>query len=587
MADALRAAAQPALRKLHAASDGETLRAIAEALYAWDVDTGRLDHSPDAAETLGLLHPDRLDSARLWATLLDPRAAETRETALARATDTGDPEYCIEYALHPDHISGGAPLWLEDRGRFTLDETGRPVMARGAVRVVNARRRAEERARRAALADGATGAANRPALDLAVADALARLSRPVPLAARAAQGATPVPQVFVLVALEGVETVNSVYGYAAGDALIVEAANRLRSAMRGDDLLARFSGSKFGLLLHDCSPADALVAARRFLRVLETGEVDTPAGPVAPDAAIASVCLQDAATETGPGREDGAQPRAVYTAAYQALDEARVGLRERIALFRDEPERQEQFREAARIAGRVTSALRDGRVHLAWQPVVDAGTHAVVFHEALIRMETDGGTWEAGRFIETAVRLNLVRRVDHYALDAAAEVLRDHADARFSINLSNDTASDPAWLHKLSAILEPRPDLAERLIVEVTESHAAHSLAGSRHFIGALHDLGARVALDDFGAGFTAFRHLKDLPFDIIKIDGQFCADLVASRENGEFIRSLVRLAKLFEAKTVVEWVEDYASAETLYEWGVDYLQGFFFGRAEDRIPWH
>ena len=578
-----------AIERLALRAEAEVLAQIGEALYRWDICAGTLHWSDGAAETLQLVEPRRLTTERLYATLLDPASPRTRETEMAGSPDRPEGErtpYRIEYALAGSMLEADGPVWIEDCGVFTHGADGRPQTAQGAVRIVNARREAEEAAAHAALVDAATGVPNRAALDMVVAQALETFSRPRSDLSRVAGEERLVPEVFVLVALEGVETVNSVYGFAAGDALILEATRRLRGAMRGDDVLARFSGAKFGLLLHECRAKDAEVAARRFLQALESGNVDTPSGPIAPDAVIAAVRLADAPRDIGASGRSGPQPRSVYTAAYQSLDDARSNLRESISLYRDDPDRARSYQEAAAVSAKVNRALKGGRVRLAWQPIVDAATHETVFHEALLRMETDEGVWEAGRFIETAVKLNLVRRVDHYALDAAMDVLREHDDAVFSLNLSNDTAADPLWLSKLARMLEPRPDLAERLIVEITESHAAHSLAGSQHFIRALHDLGVRVALDDFGAGFTAFRNLKELDFDIIKIDGQFATDLVSSRENQEFIRSLVRLAKLFDAKTVVEWVEDFASAETLYEWGVDYLQGFYFGKAQDTVPW-
>ena len=112
------------------------------------------------------------------------------------------------------------------------------------------------------------------------------------------------------------------------------------------------------------------------------------------------------------------------------------------------------------------------------------------------------------------------------------------------------------------------------------------SLEEAGQFISSLRDLGFKVALDDFGAGFTSFRNLKNLAFDIIKVDGQFVDALESSHENQRFIKVLVELAQLFDAKTVVEWVEDVETAGTLRDWGVTYLQGFHFGQPTTTFPW-
>ena len=224
---------------------------------------------------------------------------------------------------------------------------------------------------------------------------------------------------------------------------------------------------------------------------------------------------------------------------------------------------------------------------MAYQPVVDSKTHEIEFFEALIRLESeDGSVLEAGNFVSVAEYLGLIRLVDHYALDLAIETLRKYPTAKLSLNVSNETAGDPEWLSKLAIAALGQPDIPPRLIVEITESHAAESLAEASRFVRSLHDLGFKVALDDFGAGFTSFRNLKDLPFDIIKVDGMFAVDMDDNPQNRGFISALVGLAKLFDAKTVVEWVEDTHSADQLRDWGVDYLQGYNFGKPRKEPQW-
>ena len=168
----------------------------------------------------------------------------------------------------------------------------------------------------------------------------------------------------------------------------------------------------------------------------------------------------------------------------------------------------------------------------------------------------------------------------------ALETLNKAPTAKFSLNVSFETACDPEWLSKLAHAVMNRRDIAERLIIEITESYAADSLPEALQFIESVKDLGCKVALDDFGAGFTSFRNLKSLPFDIIKVDGQFVDNLESSTENQKFIKALVDLASLFDAKTVVEWVEDDVTTELLRDWGVDYLQGFNFGKPQRELPW-
>lgn len=227
-------------------------------------------------------------------------------------------------------------------------------------------------------------------------------------------------------------------------------------------------------------------------------------------------------------------------------------------------------------------------MRLAYQPIVSAKSHRVAFHEALIRMvDRSGKLVEAGSFVGIASRLGLIRRVDFSAMELAVETLNTYPEAVLSLNVTNETAVDPEWLSTLATSIANNPDIAPRLIVEITESHAAENLDESIRFVRTIQDLGCRVAIDDFGAGYTSFANLKHLPVDIIKIDGMYVDDLANSIENQVFIKSLLELAKTFSMEVVVEWVSDDETAQLLKEWGVDYLQGQSFGAALVTTPWN
>jgi EAL domain-containing protein (putative c-di-GMP-specific phosphodiesterase class I) len=155
-----------------------------------------------------------------------------------------------------------------------------------------------------------------------------------------------------------------------------------------------------------------------------------------------------------------------------------------------------------------------------------------------------------------------------------------------AINISAVTASDASWLRTLSAGVKNRPDMATRLIVELTETVALENIEETARFVSALRALGVRVALDDFGAGFTSFRNLRALAVDTIKIDGSFIKDLAANVDNQVFVRTLMGLANSFGLSTVAECVETSADAAHLADRGVEFLQGYFFGRPSVERPW-
>jgi EAL domain-containing protein (putative c-di-GMP-specific phosphodiesterase class I) len=128
--------------------------------------------------------------------------------------------------------------------------------------------------------------------------------------------------------------------------------------------------------------------------------------------------------------------------------------------------------------------------------------------------------------------------------------------------------------------------VAERLIIEITESSAINDIDEMRGFVTRVKDLGCRIAIDDFGAGYTSFRNLRKLGVDIVKIDGAFVQNMLRSEDDAAFVRTLIDLGKRLKLATVAEWVQDRAAAEILEAWGCDYLQGAFVGLAALERPW-
>lgn len=155
-----------------------------------------------------------------------------------------------------------------------------------------------------------------------------------------------------------------------------------------------------------------------------------------------------------------------------------------------------------------------------------------------------------------------------------------------SFNVSPASTTDPDWWAGLGSLLRKHTGIAERLIVEITESAAIEDIDETRGFVARVKDIGCRIAIDDFGAGYTSFRNLRKLGVDIVKIDGAFVRNITHSEDDRAFVRTLIDLAKRLKLETVAEWVQDDAAAETLQAWGCDYLQGALVGLAATERPW-
>jgi EAL domain-containing protein (putative c-di-GMP-specific phosphodiesterase class I) len=155
-----------------------------------------------------------------------------------------------------------------------------------------------------------------------------------------------------------------------------------------------------------------------------------------------------------------------------------------------------------------------------------------------------------------------------------------------SLNISPETTMDPDWWASIESLMRAHPGVAERLIVEITETVAIQDLDDVRGFVTRLKNFGSRIAIDDFGAGYTSFRNLRKLGVDIVKIDGAFVQNIARSADDRAFVQTLIDLARRLNIKTVAEWVQDEAAAKLLRDWGCDYIQGRLIGLATAERPW-
>ncbi|MEN0087786.1 MAG: EAL domain-containing protein [Pseudomonadota bacterium] len=552
-------------------SAADILRVTGVATYDWNVSADTLVWSENAHEVLGLKPDHHIETGREFTAIVSPDAEISRiEVVLDLASKGANTiaNFNVEYPLITSKDGGSdddQALWVEDSGRVYIDRNGLPHRVVGTMRVVNERRDRHEALARMSHFDSRSGLMNRDRLTELLEEDVDRVKR------EHGSGA------FIIIGIEHMHLVNEMYGFGIGDEIVREAGRRIEAVMRLNDSLGRYAGTKMALVLRDCTEREMLIACERFLGALKDEVIETSVGPVSLSVNIGGA-IYPYAVRTAPD---------IMGASGAALAEARRAPVPTVQVFEPSVDMSAERQKNAFMAQEVVDAMRDRRMRLAYQPIVDANTHEVAFHEALIRMiDADGKLVEAGAFVGVASRLGLIRRVDFAALQLATETLKEYPDAVLSLNVTNETAVDPEWLSNLATAVDASPDIAPRLIVEITESHAARNLEESIRFVRTIQDLGCRVAIDDFGAGYTSFANLKHLPVDLIKIDGMYVDDLANSVENQVFIRSLLDLAKTFSMKVVVEWVSDDETAALLKDWGVDYLQGQSFGRALVDTPW-
>ena len=286
-------------------------------------------------------------------------------------------------------------------------------------------------------------------------------------------------------------------------------------------------------------------------------------------------------------REELAKVQDRLREAQETLDASKSRRAGSFSLWRPNVERDAQRRVNIRVTDEIVTALNDRRIAMAFEPVVDACARDAAFYECLIRMEQhDGQILLAPDIVPVAEKLGLIRLVDHRVLELVVAELAASPAVQLSLNISPDTTMDPDWWTSIESLMRAHPGVGERLIVEITETVAIQDVDDVRGFVTRLKNFGSRIAIDDFGAGYTSFRNLRKLGVDMVKIDGAFVHDMMRSDDDRAFVRTLIDLAKRLKLSTVAEWVQDEAAAKTLQDWGCDYLQGALIGLASTERPW-
>ncbi len=541
------------------------LESIGEAAYAWRLDSDALTWTANAGAVLGI-DIATVANGRAFAQRVDDGEGLSRVDAIT-GSETADAGRGVPYVAQYAFRRGGPTdkVWLEDCGRWFAGRDGKPARAHGVVRVIDERHEREFQLTRLAKFDPLTGEMNRAYLTETLEATLDEATR-----FRESCG-------FLLIAIDRLGHLNEAYGFDVTDALIGQVAKRIRTRMRAKDRLGRVSGNKFGIVLTRCAPDELAVAAERLLASVRDETFATDAGPVAVTLSIGGV--------TAPRHARSVDE--ILARAQDALHAARAKRPGSFAAYRPNVERDTLRRDTARVTDEICAALNERRIALAFEPVVDAKSRQVVFYECLMRASrADGHVFNANEIIPVAERLGLVRMLDYRMLELVVNELVEAPTLKASVNVSPASTADPNWWNGLGGLLRANRRAAERLTVEITETAAIDNIDDARGFVTRVKDLGCRIAIDDFGAGYTSFRNLRKLGVDIIKIDGAFVQNMAKSADDRAFVHTLVDLGHRLGLKTVAEWVQDEQAAAQLTEWGCDFLQGALTGLAGAERPW-
>jgi len=380
--------------------------------------------------------------------------------------------------------------------------------------------------------------------------------------------------------LDYFKVINDAEGHITGDSLLIEVANVLRHEIGLGDVLARVSADEYAILLENVSETTALETAERLRKILDDYHYHSNDRTYHIGASIGVAIIQ--AGELASASE-------ILARADQACYVAKTHGRNVVHLFNKEDTEMVTLRSAIHWVPLIRDALANDKFKLVFQPVLDIKENRVSHYESLIRMmSNDGRLITPNHFIPVAENMGLIHDVDLWVVSHAIDVLHElpaqQSHISMNINLSSYAFQDKALLPTVRKKLGETGVRAERITFEITETAAIANYDQTRKMILQLRELGCQFALDDFGAGFNSFRHVKEFPVDYLKIDGSFIRNLAKDTVDQSLVRSMIDIARTLGKKIVAEFVEDRESLELLYEWGADYAQGYYIGKPQLEI---
>jgi diguanylate cyclase (GGDEF)-like protein len=379
--------------------------------------------------------------------------------------------------------------------------------------------------------------------------------------------------------LDQFKDINDSCGHKIGDQLLRRVSKSLLSITRSTDLVARLGGDEFAIILPESSLDGAVTLCEKITETLDSLDFshEQVRYTVSCSIGIIKFPLNDLTVDELVSNAD--------LAMYQAKSKGKNTWH----LFTFDDMARVQLQARIRWKQKIEDALTHHRFTLFYQPIMEIQSRTVNHYEVLLRMRDENNQiYLPGAFIQVAEQTGLIHRIDHYVLEQGiaklAELDKQQKDISLSLNLSGHAIVDPDLTPLLKRLLADYGAPPHHLIFELTETAAVADIPQARELMQEMNKQGCRFSIDDFGTGFSSFRYLRELPVDIVKIDGSFITHITENADDRLFVQALVTVAKGMGKKTVAEFVENAQTLAMIQALGVDYAQGYYIGKPQEQL---
>ena len=462
-------------------------------------------------------------------------------------------------------IKGRPVLGFAGRKRFLVKATLARDRIEGSLQDVTEKSRATEDLSFLANHDSLTKVLNRHGVKTAFNDAILKL----------ADGNTQAALAYL--DLDRFKLINDLFGHGAGDEVLQQVCKRVSNGLSRHLQFGRVGGDEFVIVFPETPIALASLICQGIVDSIGTLPYQVGGKAFHVRSSIGLI-------EVSSGMQFNDAMSTADRACRQAKSRNSGGL---MVYERHAVAFQQHEAELKLIALLATSSATDG-LYLEMQPIMSltAPQESLNF-EVLLRMrDRDGQVVRTDHLIAAGEASGRMGMIDRWVLSTTLEWLNTHfpqmQHTKFvCINLSGASLNDEKFLQEVYAMFENNLHIVSRLCLEITESVALHDVENTRRFVDKIRGYGAKVALDDFGAGYTSFSYLKEFTADMLKIDGSFIVNMNNHPANVAIVEAIVNLAKNLGMKVIAEWAEDIATVQTLTEIGVDYVQGFVVARPQ------